>query len=488
MAKFQNNYGYFTNDGREYVITRPDTPKPWVNVISNGEYGFVISQAGGGFSWSGHSNFNRLTRWHQDMVQDNWGKFLYLRDADSGHIWSPSFQPVKNPAADYECRHGIGYSVFTAQYQDIKSEWTLFAAENDPLEIWILHLTNTGNTQRRLQVYSYLEWCLGFAPDSHREFHKAFIETCYDDQHRLLTAEKRLWEVADEKGRHWNRDWPFIAFHAASDPVSSYDGDKEAFIGNYGDLRTPAAVSRGKSHNSEGKWGDAIGSLNVNLEIAPQQSHETVFVLGLSKMRVEALALLKKYLTPSAAHYELGQVRSSWSKRLSACHVETPDDAFDFMTNTWLKYQTISCRLWGRAAYYQQSGAYGFRDQLQDSLIFLPLDPSGTKKQILLHAAHQFKDGSVYHWWHPFTETGLHNNVSDNLLWLPFVITEYIKETGDYALLDEKIPFVDDSTPTPLWDHCRRALKRALKWRSKRGLPLIGDHDWNDGLNAVGNE
>ncbi|MBN2355730.1 glycosyl transferase family 36 [candidate division KSB1 bacterium] len=486
-GKFSNKYGYFTPDGNEYIIVRPDTPKPWINVISNGDYGLIISQAGGGFSWRSHSNFNRLTRWHQDLIQDHWGKFIYLLDRANRTIWSAAYQPVKHPGALYQCRHGIGYSVLSCQLDNIHSEWTLFAAESDPLELWILRLENSGKTRRTLSIFTYLEWCLGFAPDNHREFHKAFIETEFDPAEQIFLARKRLWEVPDDKGRHWNRDWPYTSFHACSEKVTGYDGDKEIFLGNYGDLKAPASVRQGMCENSSGKWGDGMASLHVEWSLSPGESKEMVFLLGAVDQSKPASDLIKKYRNIKAAQKELATVKQSWQQRLAPLRVETPDFAFDVLTNTWLKYQTIACRLMGRAAYYQQSGAFGFRDQLQDSLLMLPLDSAVTRRQLLLHAAHQFADGSVYHWWHPITETGLRTNVSDNFLWLPFVLSEYLKETGDFGILHEEVRFVDNDRPASMWQHGRLAISLALQRRSERGLPFIGDHDWNDGLNAVGN-
>lgn len=486
--KFSSKYGYFTQDGNEYVITRPDPPKPWVNVISNGDSGLIVSQAGGGFSWRTHSNFNRITRWNQDLVQDNWGKFIYLKDLDSNEVWSAAYQPVKNPAARYECHHGQGYSTLCAEFNGIQSDWTLFIAQEEPVEIWLLTLTNTGQNQRQIGLFTYLEWCLGFAPDNHREFHKTFISTRFDPDQNALFANKVLWEVADEKGRHWNRDWPYTAFQSVSAPIKDFDGDKEDFLGILGDLSAPAALKKGCCNKTEGQWGDAVSVLHLELDLAPGETRTLAFTLGAVESPEKARSLIQKYRPVSAARAELEKVKSFWQQLLAANQVQTPDDAFDFMTNTWLKYQAISCRLWGRAAYYQQSGAFGFRDQLQDSQVFLPLKPELTRSQILLHAAHQFKDGSVYHWWHPMTETGHHTQVSDNLLWLPFVCSEYIKETGSFDILTEAIGFVDDSHPVPLWQHCKLALQRALSWRSPRGLLLIGAHDWNDGLNAVGND
>ncbi|MGQ9854142.1 MAG: GH36-type glycosyl hydrolase domain-containing protein [Candidatus Oleimicrobiaceae bacterium] len=485
---FENRYGYFSQDGMEYVIVRPDTPKPWVNVISNGDYGLMVSQAGGGFSWRSHCNLNRLTRWSQDLVQDNWGKFLYLKDVDSGEVWSAAFQPVKNPNASYRCRHGLGYSVLASELGGLSSTWTLLVAPEDPVELWLVEVRNSGDSVRRVGLFTYLEWCLGVAPDVHREFHKAFMETRFDAERQILLATKRLYEVLDDKGRHWNRHWPYVAFLSTSAKVVSFDGDKESFLGRPADLCLPGAVRLGCCANSQGRWGDAIGALHVQLDLKPGQSQEVVFLLGAADSVDQAQGLVQKYRSAAAARQTLQEVKDRWAQRLSQCQVTTPDQAFNLMTNIWLGYQAISCRLWGRAAYYQQSGAFGFRDQLQDSLVWLPLDPGQTRKQILIHAAHQFKDGSVYHWWHPLTETGFRNKVSDNLLWLPFVVAEYLKETGDYSLLEEGIPYLDDSRPAPLWQHCRQALLRALSWRSQRGLPLIGDHDWNDGLNAVGND
>ena len=485
---FSTKYGHFSQDGYEYVITRPDTPKPWVNVISNGEYGLILSQAGGGFSWLKHSNFNRLTRWNQDMVTDPWGRFIYLRDQATHAVWSAAYQPVKNPQGTYLCRHGLGYSIFTTRCHDIESEWTQFATLTDPAEVWMLRLRNLTARARDLDLFTYLEWCLGFAPDNHREFHKTFIETEFDADARILYARKRLWEMPDEKGRHWNVEWPHTAFFAANAPVHSFDGDKETFVGSYGDLALPCAVRQGGCNNSQGKWGDGMAGLHLKVSLAAGDETGIIFILGAADNRGHAESLIEKYRPATTSQYELERVQQSWRERLKPLRVETPDPSFDLLTNIWLKYQTISCRLWGRAAYYQQSGAYGFRDQLQDSQIFLPLNPEWTAKQIRLHAAHQFQDGSVYHWWHPYTETGLHNAVSDNLLWMPYLIAEYLKETADWNFIHETIPFVDDPRPAPLWEHCRRALQRSLSWRSERGLPLIGAHDWNDGLNALGTE
>ncbi len=485
VKMFGNKYGYFTPDGHEYVITDFRTPRPWVNVISNGNYGLIISQLGGGFSWLEHANLNRLTRWQQDLLRDNWGKFIYLRDDESGEYWSPTFQPVQKELEQFLCRHGIGYSNFHSVYNGIESDYRLFVPFADHLEIWTLIIKNKSQQSRRLSVFTYLEWCLGAAPDSHREFHKTFLETEFDASLQVLLARKRLWEVPTDRG-HWNTSWYRTAFFACSEPVDGFDGDKEAFLGRYGDLTNPLALKAGELTNSQGCWNDSIATLQKQFQLKPGEKKTLYFFLGAEEDSAQIAVLLAKYREHQQVETEFHNQQQQWQQLLNATTIETPDQAMNIMTNTWLKYQAISCRLWARAAYYQQSGAFGFRDQLQDSQIFLSCRPEWTRKQILLHAAHQFKVGKVLHWWHPITELGSDANMSDDLLWLPFVTIQYLKETADWSILAEPMPFYNDPQPLSLYDHCLRAIDLVLSRFSQRGLPLILAGDWNDGLSAVG--
>lgn len=485
MPQFANAYGQFSDDGREYLITRPDTPMPWINVISNGDYGLTISQAGGGYSWRGHAGLNRITRWEQDLIRDEWGRFLYLRDAESGAFWSLGHQPCGGHER-YEARHGMGYSTLAARRDGIASELTYTVPFGDPCELWLVRLRNEGDRPRRLQLFSYFEWGLGAAPDSHREFHRTFIETAADEASGTLLATKLLWELPGQKGPHWNRSWPYVAFHSASLPPAGFDCDKAAFLGRHGRLAAPRALQEGRSWQTAGRGLDAIGSLQLELELAPGAERELVFTLGAADDREAALALAERYRDPAAAHRALEEVRRFWGELCDALQVETPDPAFNLMAGGWLQYQAISGRLWGRSAYYQTGGAYGYRDQLQDSLTWLLLGrPERTLDQIRLHAAHQHQDGTALHWWHPLAESGLPSRYSDDLLWLPFVTLAYINETGDRACLDEQLPFFDGGAAS-LREHCLRAFALALERRSSRGLPLILEADWNDGLNAVG--
>lgn len=486
MPQFQTDYGYFSDDGREYIITRPDTPMPWINVISNGDYGLTLSQAGSGYSWRSHASLNRITRWEQDLIRDEWGKYLYLRDQDSGEVWSPTWQPCGASLEDYRVRHGLGYSVIEARRETLRSEVTYTVPLDAPCEVWLVRLRNLDEQPRRLQLFSYFEWLLGAAPDWHREFHRIFIETDYETDHGALLATKVLWDLPGQEGPHWNRSWPYVAFHSASQRPAGFDSDKRAFLGRHGHLALPQAVQRGQSTGTLGRFGDAIASLRLDVEVAPGATTEVVFTLGAARDREEALTLATRFREPAAAHEALAAVQARWAEITGGLVIETPDPAVNVMGNHWLPYQAIAGRLWGRTAYYQTGGAYGYRDQLQDSLVWLLLgQPAETLKQIRLHAAHQYQDGIALHWWHPLAEAGLRSRYSDDLLWLPFATLHYIHETGDTACLAEEMPFYDGGSGT-LLDHCQRAFDVALGRRSARGLPLILEADWNDGLNATG--
>ncbi len=484
---FKTDYGYFSEHGDEYIITRFDTPRPWINVISNGRYGLTISQVGGGFSWIDHSNLNRLTRWNQDMIRDDWGKYFYLKDEESGHLWCPTVQPAGSRLDRYQCRHGIGYTRITGCHEEIECSIRVFVPFEMTFEIWSVQLKNLGNRSRRISIYTYLEWCLGAAPDHHREFHRTFISTSFRPEMNMLTADKVLWEVPAKRG-HWNTEWPYTAFWACSQPVDDYDSAKESVIGQYGSFAAPAGFSRNRMARSTGRWHDAVASFKKEYDLSPHGSNETHFFLGVQTQAMEMDDPIRRLTTDGEVERLFNQTRQQWIDRLDTTRVDTPDQAMNLMMNRWLKYQAISGRIWGRAAYYQQSGAYGFRDQLQDSQIFLYLDPTLTRRQILLHARHQFSQGKVYHWWHPITEIGHDAGMSDDLLWLPFLVVQYLKETLDWSLLELEEPFCDTHQSAPILEHCLRAFDCVEKRMSPRGLPLILHGDWNDGLSAVGIE
>lgn len=485
---FESKYGYFTSDGREYVITNPRTPRPWSNVISNGDYSFMISQTGGGYSWRGNAGQNRITRSFQDLVKDSWGKYTYIRDVDSKKFWSAAWAPVKAEYQHYEVHHGIGYSNFRHMVDNINSEMAVFVVTGMPVEIMQITLTNEDKKERTLDITTFFEWGLGIAPDEHREFHKIFINTEFDKEANALFVEKYLGQFPDEKGRANNTDWNYIAFHSCSENVKSFDTDKETFIGMYGSEADPKAMMVDKLAQRTGRFVDAVGSLQTEVKLKPGEAKTVVFTIGAAeKGKEDARNLAKKYTNAKASKEALEEVNKFWSEMIDTEIITTPDTAMNIMTNIWLKYQSISCRLWGKSAYYQTSAGYGFRDQLQDSQIFLTNKAELTKKQILMHAAQQFKEGDVLHWWFTISGGGPRTRCSDDLLWLPYIAEAYIKETKDYSVYDEIVPFLDGENAT-VYEHCKRALERTFDKFSPRGIPLMGDHDWNDGLSAVGND
>ena len=485
--KFETKYGAFSEDGNEYIIKTHNTPKPWVNVISNGTYGLVISQAGGGFSWHTHSEFNRLNRWHQDLIQDNWGKYFYIKNNDTNEVWSPVWMPVKTQLDSFKAAHGIGYSRFESEYKGVKVKLTVFVPMDDELEVWDFVIENNSGSNVNLSLYSYFEWCLGSSADHHREFHKSFLETSFDDALNCMLATKRLWEIPLGEHGHWNIKYPYLGFISCSEKITDYDSDKESFLGRLGSVGSPAGLYASSLGKKLDKWNDSVAVVKTDISVDAGSDKNVRFFMGIKSDRDSIGKSIKKFSSAKSVDKALSEVKAYWQSLFDTTSFQTPDDSINLLANKWLRYQAIAGRLWARTAYYQQSGAFGFRDQLQDSLIFLQLDPSLTLKQIRLHARHQFEDGTVLHWWHPITETGLPTKMTDDLLWLPFVLIQYINETNDYRSLKIKEPYYDNlKKKDTLFNHCTAAIEKVLSRFSKRGLPLIGAGDWNDGLSAVG--
>ncbi|MBW3563340.1 MAG: glycosyl transferase family 36 [Acidobacteria bacterium] len=482
----ESGYGHFSGDGLEYVVTNPRTPRPWSNIISNQRVGLAVSQSGSGFTWIDNSQLAVITAWQQDFASDTSGKFLFVRDRESGEVWSLSPAPVWRDPESYRCRHGIGYTTFEAENHEIASEWTLFVHRHDPVELWLVTLRNLGSRPRRLALTSYLEWCCGVAPAPRREFHKLFLENAFDPSHRAVLGWNHMWDVPSKRYGHWNADFPYVAAFATTEAVTAAEGEKVAFLGRYGTLRDPCALRQETWEGRFGRHVDPVGAMRSAVELAPGGEMQIGFSLTMDVSPESALRSSTAWSKPASIERELNEVRKSWRSLLATHRLETGDDRFDGLINDWVRYQAISARLWGRCGYYQQSGAFGFRDQLQDSQVWLTIEPEHCREQINLHAEHQFADGSVYHWWHPLTEQGLVTTMTDDLLWLPFVTANYIRETGDYAILEDQVPFLDQRERSPLHEHVRRAFERVFLRTSERGLPHIGAGDWNDGLSAAG--
>ena len=493
-----NRYGHFDPSGKAFTVTNPATPMPWVNVICNGRYGLIISQNGGGFSWMDDAQHNVLTRWEMDLVRDCYGKFLYLADLDSGQVWSAAPAPCGTPHDRYACTHAIGSTTFDTEFAGIRTRWTLAVANDDQVEVWSVELTNLSDRPRRLRVSSYLEWSCGVAPDTKREFHRLFVGTQHDPARRAIVATKTMWDIPPKSERdHWNVPWPYAAAHAVGGVAFENDlaiGDKGSYHGRYGSTANPKAMRPGATlqggtalQGGFGRHGDAIAALGGDLTLAPGQTLRLHYLLSIAADPAAALALIDAYKSHDAVDRVLHGASKVWDERLAPSHVQSQRPDFDLLNNHWLPYQAISGRLWGRTGDSQQSGARGFRDQLQDSQVWLPLDASKTRDQILLHATRQFADGSVNHWWHALADFGNHTACSDDYLWLPFLVSNYLKETGDRGILEQLVAF-RDAPATSILDHCLRSFRRAFARMSTRGLPFIGSCDWNDGLSAVGIE
>lgn len=480
-------YGHFQQDGKEFVITNPNTPRPWINVISNGDYSMLISQTGGGYSFRGNAEQNRLTRSFMDIVKDNWGKYFYLRDKNLNKVWSAAWMPIKTDVDAYTVRHGFGYTVFTRESFGIRSELTCFVAPNGPFEYMSLKLTDLSGADRKLDVTGYFEWACGIAYDNHREFQRLFYDSRFTKEDNAIVVNKCLWGFPDSKGRWNNDDWPYTAFFTCDKKVQSFDCDKETFIGMYRDEKDALAMQNDKLACSQGRYCDPVGALRVEVDVPANQSQTVVFSIGFAKKDCEDWRALASQCNVDDCNANLVKVQQKWDALLETEKTQTPDKEFDVMTNYWCKYQALSCRMWAKAAYYQISGGIGFRDQLQDSLIGLESDPQITRKQILLHASKQFVRGDVLHWWLTYNNAGPRTKCSDDFLWLPFAVDAYIEETADYSVLDEKVRYIDGDEAT-IYDHCKSAINYSLANFSPRGIPLMGDHDWNDGLSAVGNE
>ncbi len=491
--RFFNGIGGFDKKGTEYVIELADgqsTPTPWVNVIANRNFGFLISESGAGYTWAENSRENKLTPWSNDPVVDPPGEVIYARDEDRGNLWSITPAPIRQKAK-YTVRHGFGYTVFEHTSNGLRQKLTEFVALEHPVKICLVRLKNMGTSKRRISLTWYVRPVMGVLEHENVPF--------------IVT------EVSRENGallfrNVYNSEFPGrVMFIDCSEKERSYTGDRVEFIGLDGSLKNPAALRRkGGLSGRTGAALDPCGAIQTVIELNPSEEKEAVFLLGQGRDAAEAVSLSNMFRKVRAAANELEKVKIFWRKKLQAIQVSTPDESMNFMLNGWLMYQVISCRLWARSAFYQSGGAYGFRDQLQDSLAVTYIWPEHTRRQILLHAAHQFLEGDVQHWWHPEANKGIRTRYSDDLVWLVYVTEDYIRCTGDRSILDATAPWLE-SDPLPegvderydvpriaghestLYEHCVRALDKALKFGT-HGIPLIGSGDWNDGMNTVGNK
>ena len=489
--EFGNGLGAFTLDGREYVITVTPgrmTPAPWVNVLASPSFGTLVSESGSATTWSENAQEFRLTPWSNDPIGDANTEAYYLRDEETGHYWSPTLLPCGG-AAPYVARHGFGYSIFEHDENGIETTLTVYVAIDAPVKFAVLSVRNASRRARRLSVTGYLEWVLG----DERTKTRMHVSTAIDSGCGALFACNAY--NTDFAGR--------TAFFDAdeTDGITAC-GDRSEFLGRNGTLRNPAAMSQARLSGSVGAALDPCAALRVPFGLAEGETREIVFRLGAGASIEDARQHVERWRGSAAAQDALAAVKQHWQRMLSAVKVETPDRSLDLLVNGWLVYQILASRLWARNAFYQSSGAFGFRDQLQDVMALVHATPSLVREHLLRCAARQFPEGDVQHWWHPPSGRGVRTRCSDDYLWLPLAACRYVVVTGDIDVLDLPVHFLDgralndgeasyydlpgqSAQSASLYDHCVRAVAHGLRF-GVHGLPLMGSGDWNDGMNLVG--
>jgi cyclic beta-1,2-glucan synthetase len=492
--KYFNGLGGFTEDGKEFVIylgPGRQTPLPWINVMANPKFGAFVSESGSEFVWGRNSQNDRLTPWFNDPISDPPGTAIYIRDDDMGVVWSPTLQPIREKDA-YRARHGQGYTKFEHNSHAIEQRLLTFVPVDDaggmPVRLQRLRLRNNSSRRRKLTITSYTTLVLGADPEE-TGMH---VTTKWDLQSQSLFARNS-----------YNPEFCECVTFATSAPTpASFTGDRAVFIGRDRSLRDPAAMEHERLTGDVGAGLDPCAAVQIVVEIEPGHAAEVTFLLGQADDEEKARALVTRFRDPANVEAAFQETCRWWDRVLTTIEVETPEPSANLLLNRWVLYQTLSCRVWGRSALYQSGGAYGFRDQLQDVMALVHAAPHLAREHILRAAARQFVEGDVQHWWHPESGAGVRTRISDDFLWLPFVTAYYVRTTGDNAILDQIVPFIEAkpleaqqteslSIPTAsqthgtLLEHCRRAVARSAA-TGPHGLPLIGGGDWNDGLNRIG--
>ncbi|MFI5384493.1 MAG: GH36-type glycosyl hydrolase domain-containing protein [Fimbriimonadales bacterium] len=492
--KHFNGVGGFSGDGREYAIYLEQgrtTPRPWSNVIANPQFGTLVTDEGTGFTWAGNSQSNRLTAWSNDPICNPAGDAIYIYDKDLDTLWSPTPKPIREDDP-YRSRHGQGYTVHEHNSHAIEQELTTFVPADesgrDSVRVQRLRLTNRSSRRRSLTVTFYVEWLLG----ADREDSQLHVVTNWDLETQSIFARNPFSPSYSTS----------VAYASCNRTPLSFTADRTEVLGRNGSLSDPAALRQIGLSGRIGGGLDPCAALQIQVDLEPGDQSEVVFLLGQAPDAAAARDTIRRFRRQKEVDQGLETTREFWDRLLGTVNVETPDPAIDTLFNRWLLYQTLSCRVWGRSAFYQSGGAFGFRDQLQDVLALVYAQPELARAHILRSAARQFPEGDVQHWWHPQTGAGVRSRNSDDLLWLPFVVAQYVRVTGDKAILDESVPFIEGRlldkgehdaylVPTEsaqaesLLEHCRRAVEKGAT-SGAHGLPKIGSGDWNDGLNLVG--
>ena len=487
---FFNGYGGFDNNSMSYKIKLKNfltTPAPWINVISNEDFGFHVSESGSAYTWCKNSRENKLTSWSNDWVVDPLSEALYIRDDGAGKYFSITPEPVRDED-EYDIEHGFGYSIFKHTANNITGQLKMFCPKNKKLKLCKVLLENKSSEGKGLTLFYYSSMVLGVYSYKSTKY----IST--DIEENFIYAQNPF-------NKYFYKDKTYLTILGGEG--LTFTGDKNEFIGKGRDLSTPKALSNDNLSNTCGGIYDPCLAACTKVYLEPGEQKSLIIMLGCEEELSTVKGFINYYSDINKCDEELNNVKKYWNDFLGKVKVKTPDSSMNYLLNGWLIYQTLSCRYLARTAFYQSGGAYGFRDQLQDSMSLGILDSEITRKQILRSASRQYKEGDVQHWWHPVIMSGIRTKFSDDLLWLPYVTIDYIKSTGDYSILNEKVPYLEDeplregederytivnssNSEGTIYQHCIKAIDRALKF-GENNLPLMGSGDWNDGMNTVGN-
>ncbi|KAA8669438.1 cyclic beta 1-2 glucan synthetase [Clostridium sp. WLY-B-L2] len=493
LLRYFNDIGGFSKDGKSYIIVLKNysnTPAPWINVISNRRFGFHISESGISYTWNKNSRENKLTEWSNDPVMDGEAESLYVKDEETGHIWSISPGPVRD-SGQYVIEHGFGYSIFKHEADQIVGQMTVFADIEDSVKVCRIKLHNIGKRKRILSIIYYAKLVLGVCHEQTAQY----IYTGVDKEHEYIYA-KNPYSQYFKDG--------ICYLKILGGKQMSYTGVRTEFIGRQGNVWRPEGLCLKNLSNTVGAGFDPCMAQNVKVELDANSEGEIIVLFGQEDNFEEINRVIEKYSNAGSIQQELKNSQDYWKSTLETIQVNTPDDSMNIMLNGWLMYQVISCRYWSRTAFYQSGGAYGFRDQLQDVSAISYIRPDITREHIIYSASRQYLEGDVQHWWHPYVGSGIRTKFSDDLLWMPYVVEDYIKNTGDYSILNEAVPYLNDSqlkddeyerysiSPVSeesgtIYDHCIRAIEKSCRF-GEHNIPLMGSGDWNDGMNTVGNK
>ena len=484
-------FGYFDDSNREYVITTPRTPLPWINYLGCKEFFTLISNTCGGYTFYKDAKLLRMTRYrYNDVPSDINGKYFYIRE--DGNIWNPGWKPTQTELDSYECRHGIGYSRFTGAKNKLEASVLTFIPMNDNCEISQVKLTNQSDSEKTLSLFSYVEWCLWNADDDSRNF-----------QRNLSTGEVEVIGSAIYHKTEYRERRNHYAVYSVNAPVDGFDTSRDAFLGAYRGVANPETVEKGQAANSIAHGWSPIASHQINVTLKPGESKTLVFVLGYIENpedqkweapgiinKKPAEAMLAKYQTDADVEKAFEELNAYWNELLSKYTVKSSNDKVDRMVNIWNQYQCMVTFNMSRSASYYESGigrGMGFRDSCQDLLGFVHLIPDRARQRIIDIASTQFEDGSAYHQYQPLTKKGnsdIGSGFNDDPLWLIAGTSAYVRETGDTSILTEQVPFDNDETKAqPLMAHLKRSFDYIVSHKGPHALPLIGRADWNDCLN-----